>query len=362
MSSGSTIAQRLRMKNRMQELMQDFIESHKLGHKLARKQLGETPQFLVIEKLKNIYKVGRTGIQLLDIQFNSEKGGFHGSIAIKEFESTAEAQRLINLNKWLLQRVFTNSSIKVPDIFSAGGRFVIYEGIEGETFEKSRINLNTKLNLAGQALSTFHSTSLAPIDKQRYPTLLQKMVDILPIDSLRKERLKNLGFSLFQNYIKENSGIYGYGDFHPGNLMIGPEGQFAYLIDPEFIESTIASDRFEDIANFFIFDATNEFLQHENFNETISQITIFLQAYDSFILNQGINIDVIYKHTQWIALYFHLGLTALIKGAVATKFATNTDSETETSMEEIINSYRMAKQLWQTGAKILPTNAQPSGI
>jgi hypothetical protein len=362
---GLSLARKIHLKSKMYELMQDFIERHQLGFKIARKKLERKPKFLVIDELEDINKIGRTGLLLLKIKFNSDEGSFQGSVAIKEFSSETEAQRLIKINNWLLQRVFSNPNVRVPDILCAGGRFIVYEGIEGETFEETRVNPDEKLKLAGEALCTFHEKELNPVLEERYFKLIEKMIELLPISYDRKERLRNIGISLFNHYYKRKSGVFDYGDFHPGNILIDPEGTRAYLIDPEFIEFKPECDRFEDIANFFIFDASREFNRVGTFTETLSNLNKFLQSYDNHLIYiSGVNIDSIYQHTQWMALFFHLGLTALIKGAVVTQTFSQSliEEPTKRSMEEIIQSYRMAKELWLKGISLLPTNSYPRKI
>ena len=73
---------RIRIRNRMQEIMSEFIETHKLGYKIARQKLGLTPKFLVLEQILSLTKLGKTGILLLKVKFNTDEGPFEGSLAI----------------------------------------------------------------------------------------------------------------------------------------------------------------------------------------------------------------------------------------------------------------------------------------
>lgn len=357
------MSRRIRLKSRMQELIQAFIENHGLGLKLARQQLGTTPKFLVLEHIDQMDKLGRTGILLLRVRFNSDEGAFEGSLAIKEFESNEEAQRLVDVNNWLVGRVAYNPRISVPQIFSAGGRWIVYEGIQGESFEESRLDKLVKLRLAGEALATYHAPNFAPVNEYRYQGLLWKMIDALPINQDRKDKLRSFGLSFLTYYNKNNAGVYSYGDFHPGNIMVNPEGTLAYLIDPEFIETELGADRFEDICNFLIFDAYQEFLQTERLDQTFKQLEVFLGSYNGFLGKHRVTTEEIYTGTSWLALIFHLGLVSLIKGAVVVQTVTITGSgSSERNMEEIIQSYRLTRYVWLLGAQYLPQNAFPPGV
>ena len=355
---------RIRLRNRMQEIMSEFIESHKLGYKIARQKLGLTPKFLVLENIYSLTKLGKTGILLLKVKFNTDEGPFDGSLAIKEFSSPEEAEKLVQINDWLMNRIQNNPRVHIPQIFSAGSNFIVYEGIDGESFQESTIQNVIKLRLAGNALATFHSPYSSPVNFNRYYGLLLKMIQGLPISEDRKHKLQSFGLTFLYYYYKEYSGVYTYGDFHPGNIMISDDGETAYLIDPEFVETEISADRFEDIANFFVFDAYMEFLNKESLTETFEKINLFLDSYNSFLKHYDTSLEQIYANTHWLALLFHLGLVSLLKGAVVVQSMKAMDSfdiiDPEShGVEEIIQSYRLCRQIWNLGIQYLPKDAFP---
>ena len=348
----------------MQEIMSEFIESHKLGYKIARQKLGLTPKFLVLENIYSLTKLGKTGILLLKVKFNTDEGPFDGSLAIKEFSSPEEAEKLVQINEWLMNRIQNNPRVHIPQIFSAGSNFIVYEGIDGESFQESTIQNVIKLRLAGNALATFHSPYSSPVNFNRYYGLLLKMIQGLPISEDRKHKLQSFGLTFLYYYYKEYSGVYTYGDFHPGNIMISDDGETAYLIDPEFVETEISADRFEDIANFFVFDAYMEFLNKESLTETFEKINLFLDSYNSFLKHYDTSLEQIYANTHWLALLFHLGLVSLLKGAVVVQSMKAMDSfdiiDPEShGVEEIIQSYRLCRQIWNLGIQYLPKDAFP---
>ena len=358
---------RIRIRNRMQEIMSEFIETHKLGYKIARQKLGLTPKFLVLEQILSLTKLGKTGILLLKVKFNTDEGPFEGSLAIKEFSSQEEAQKLVQINEWLMKRIQNNPRVHIPQIFSAGGNFIVYEGIEGESFQESPIQNIIKLKLAGNALATFHTPYSYPVSIDRYHGLLVKMIQGLPISEDRKQKLQSFGLTFLHYYQKDYSGVNSYGDFHPGNIMISSDAETAYLIDPEFVEGTPGADRFEDVTNFFVFDAYIEFLNKENLNDTFENITRFMDSYNQFLKHYDTSLEQIYQNTHWLALLFHLGLFSLMKGAVAVQSMKAMDSfdiiDPEShGVEEIIQSYRLCRYIWNMGVQYLPREAFPKTI
>lgn len=358
-----TVSKKIQLKQRYYEVLSEIVEKNQLGQVLARQKLGSIPKYLVIQELQDINKIGRTGLLLLKIQFNSESGSFNGELALKEFSSYPEAERMIQLNNWLMQRVANNPRVKIPKIFSSGERYIIYEGIEGETFEDSTFDMKMKLLQAGEALATYHSAHTIPANVERYRGLLSKMIEAIPINQDRKDHLYNLGSSLLEYYPKNLSGVYCYGDFHPGNLMLSKDGKYVYIIDPEFIESTISADRFEDITNFFIFEASTEFLTQSMVTRVVGHVQVFLDAYNNYLKRNGSSLETIYGEYYWLAFYFHLGLTSLIKGAIATRTASRyLDEPVERSMDEIIQAYRMTKDLWIMGLQFMPIKAFPPSV
>ena len=116
------MSNKIRVKAQIQEAMLNFIENNKLGRKIARQKLGKTQRSIVVEKISSLNKLGRTGIVLLQVKFNSEEGPFEGSLAIKEFEEESEVNRLVQINNWLIQRIQNNPRVQIPQIFSAGGK------------------------------------------------------------------------------------------------------------------------------------------------------------------------------------------------------------------------------------------------
>ncbi|OLS24068.1 MAG: hypothetical protein HeimC3_21590 [Candidatus Heimdallarchaeota archaeon LC_3] len=342
-------------------LIQNILEKHQIGRMIAKKKLGNEPNFMVIEKIEKTYISGRNGILLLTIKFNSEMGGFTGVVAYKEFSTSEEVEYNVLLNKWIEDRVKHNSKVRIPEIYSKGENFILYEGVEGEVFDSSPFALLKKANIAGEILATYHSSQTPPADLKRYSTLLTKTLKELPISKDRKGKLLSLGYSLLANYNYLKSGVYGYGDFQPDNVMIAPDGQYGYLIDPEFVESKISADRFEDISNFFVFSAIKEFKETNNIKETLLALRTFLRAYNTNLKLQGTSLEQIYAEDDILGvLLFHLGLTGFIHGASTSRSLKSVPKIiNSTELEELMLLYKFTKFVWTKGIKYLPEKAFP---
>jgi hypothetical protein len=149
--------------------------------------------------------------------------------------------------------------------------------------------------------------------------------------------------------------------------MLSDDGESSYLIDPEFVEAEIGADRFEDISNFFVFDAYVEFLNKETLAETLENIKSFMDSYNQFLRHYDTSLEQIYSNTHWLAMIFHLGLVALMKGAVVVQSMKQMESfdiiDPEShGVEEIIQSYRLCRYIWNMGIQYLPKEAFPRTI
>ncbi|OLS26111.1 MAG: hypothetical protein HeimC3_10840 [Candidatus Heimdallarchaeota archaeon LC_3] len=344
--------------------IQNLIENHKIGRILAEKSLGIIPNFFVINNIKKSYFDGRNGILLLEIEYNSELGAFQNLIAYKEFPSNEDAQYNISLHNWVKKRIKINPRVHVPDIYASDKNYIIFEGIKGQTFNIFNMNPIKQARMAGEVLATYHSAETHPADILRYSKLLDEAVNNLPISSDRKERLLSLGYTLLINYDNSKSGIYAYGDFHPENVIISSEGNQGYLIDPEFIEMNKEADRYEDIANFFVFSAINEFKEKDNIDKTIKSLEAFLGGYNSYLENSGQNLKNIYgTDQQLVELFFHLGLIALIKGVFTSKTLITVKRDiSEAELNEILSIYKFVSTLWKYGLKFVPEDAFPQSF
>lgn len=353
-------ALRIQFKQKLQEQILEIVRRQQLGHTLAQRKLNCTPMYLDVDRVVIQQRVRQTGIILADIDFLTDEGEFRSRLALKELSSTNETDYVVQIHRWLMQRLFNNPTVHVLDILHANGNTILFEGVEGDLFADSQLGQDLKLGLTSEALLSFQGFECRPVDPYRYGGLLEKLIQALPISADRKSRLMSLGYSLFAYHDSRNSGVYSFGGFHPWNLVLDHQGLNIYFVSPELVETNSMSDRFEDIANFFIFYATEEFRTQGTVKQTFKIVYTFLQAYNNVLNMNGLSLEEMYNQTHWIALFFHLGLTALMRGALATgSIAEGDTTAIQKGMDKVAMSYQLAKELWLLGVKSIPATAYP---
>ncbi|MHA2104151.1 MAG: hypothetical protein ACW981_12050 [Candidatus Hodarchaeales archaeon] len=341
--------------------IQNLIENHKIGIRLSEKALGFIPKFLVLNKINKSFFDGRNGVLLLGLEYNSELGGFQAMIAFKEFSNDEDAQYNVLLHNWVEKRIKNNPRVRIPEIYATGKNYIIYEGVKSGGLALTADQAIKKVKIAGEILATYHSAELHPINVKRYSMLLDKTINNLPLSMDRRKRLLELGYTLLANYDHSKGGVFAYGDFHPDNVIIAPGETHGYLIDPEFIETEKNADRYEDIANYFVFNAINEYKEQKTINNTIQLINAFVRSYNGYLEQQGLNLEQIYgKKVQTVELFFHLGLIAIIKGVFTSKeMVTVTREITESELGELLSIYQFVKELWMKALELVPETAFP---
>jgi hypothetical protein len=131
-------------------LLQNIIEKHQIGKILTEEKFKSTPHFVVIEKIEESYKSEKNDILQINIEFNTELGGFSGITFYKHFLNTEEVDYCISLNKWLGDKLKANSNIEIPKIHGKGKKFILYEGFNEKISESSSETLLKKSKLAGE--------------------------------------------------------------------------------------------------------------------------------------------------------------------------------------------------------------------
>ena len=322
----------------------NIIEKHRIPQLFAKQFFLKTPKFYVLEKMEINHKAGKNGVDILDLLFNSENGQFSGKIVIKWFSNDQDVERIRLLNKWLRNRFQGRPHISLPKILGFGKNYIIYNYIDGSTVSFSSKHSLKMVSLAGEILATFHSSKQRPIDSERYLLILRRVTDQLPLEKAKKHELYSAGLKLLRDLSGVLGGVYGYGDFHPGNIIISSNGQKGYLIDPEYIESESGADRFEDITNFFFFKALTEYSRTGSISFLDDYILTFLKSYNRLLKASGTSLEEIYgKRTIWKAFYFHLGLNSLINAFSKTKTDVISDLSIKTTIDFCIFVWTMAK-------------------
>lgn len=342
-------ADQIRKKQRINELLGTIVENLKdYFHELEEKKFGTHSRYVVLNKIDSIHMIGSKGLQLVKAEFNSELGSLDLAIAIKTFATIEEAMHNKVLTNNLAERL-QNTGILTPRVIFEHDKLLVYEGIQGESFHDSPLEIKLKLTLAGDALARYHSTELLPVDPERYVYLTKMVLKELKLPRDRKNRLVEMGGSLLNKVLRYNSGTAAFGDYHVGNILFSQEGEQIqpWLIDPEYAESTRAADRMEDIGTFFVKSAVECFIEDNNLKKLRDeQLLTFIQGYDHYLNHYGLSMYEIYQGGHEEALVFHLGLSTLMEALFIQKRA---DLKNEEILKRYAGCVATTLHVWKNG-------------
>ncbi|MHA1983614.1 MAG: hypothetical protein ACW967_04600 [Candidatus Hodarchaeales archaeon] len=331
-----------------QILLQNILIKHDLGQLLAKSALGSTPRNTLLEQI-DITPIPDSPLTLsLEVYFNSDLGSFKSLLTYKEFSSLNGVHQHLLLINWLKSRFVNNPKVRIPEILAYGDQYVISEGVQRITFNTSPLSILNKATIAGEILASYHGTEHHPASSSKYSSLLTKTISSLLIGNNRKEKLSSLGFTLLYNLSFLNSGVYGFGNFNTDHILIDAPRK-GYIIDPEFIQFANNVDRFEDISNFFVSSALEEFRTFHHIKDTLLGLRTFLRSYNNYLRLFGYSLEGFYYSVNiYCAFYFHLGLNALIKSL----FISDSNSS-QLDMAKFVN------HIWSKGVMFLPEKFFP---
>ncbi len=192
------------------------------------------------------------------------------------------------------------------------------EGIQGDSFRKSKIPKPQKYRYAGKSLAAFHGKEKNPVWFDKYKLLLNRSLESIPVTEEKRNHIRKL----FEKTLPEaekasvNSGCPSFGDFHPGNLIfdirVGRNPMIqTYLIDPEFLDSANDHDRLEDICNFFAVEAVDIYRMEKSLTKLKMNIKSFLTGYKEILAYNQQNLNDFYSE-KYLPVNFHLALMILM--------------------------------------------------
>jgi hypothetical protein len=331
-----------------QILLQNILIKHDLGQLLAKSALGSIPRNTVLEHL-DITPLPDNPLALsLEVYFNSDLGSFNSLLTFKEFSALNGVHQHLLLINWLKSRFVNNPNVRVPEILAYGDQYIISEGVERISFDTSPLSILNKAVIAGNILASYHGTEQHPASSTKYSSLLTKTISSLSISNTRKEKLFSLGFTLLYNLSFLNSGVYGFGNFNTDHILIDATRK-GYIIDPEFIQFANNVDRFEDISNFFVSSALEEFRKFHHIKDTLLALRTFLRSYNNYLRLFGCSLEGFYYSVNiYCIFYFHLGLNALIKALFI--------SDSNSSQLDIA---KFVNHIWIKGVMLFPEKFFP---
>ncbi|MHA1984624.1 MAG: hypothetical protein ACW967_09740 [Candidatus Hodarchaeales archaeon] len=343
-----------------QILIQNILLKHNFGYLIAENILGTTPRLIAIEHLKIIPISGSPNKVLLEVYFKSDLGSFRSLLTFEEFSSVDAVNQHLLHNNWLKFRFKNNSKVKIPAILAYDEHYIISDAVQRVPFENSPLSFLNKAEIAGEILATFHSSEQHSADFTKYSNLLSKTISSLSLSKIRKEKLFSLGLTLLYDLNLLNSGVYGFGDFNTDHILID-DSKKGYLIDPEFVQFTKNVDRFEDISNFFVSTALDEFKKYYHIKNTFLALRTFFRSYNGYLRLFGTSLENIYDSENiYIAFYFHLGLNALIKSLfISESNSSQSGISNNKSNDPLMEICKFVMYIWSKGVILLPENLFP---
>jgi hypothetical protein len=325
-NSNDDLAARLKQERRLKELLQGVVEAHQSYFKeLALKELGQSPQFITLDRLESARKAGRKGLVLVKARMHSDSGPFVGSLAIKSFGNKEEAienrVRSELLAKRLEGKGVQTPRVLDPDEALEGDRTsstLIYEGVDGVELLESGLSSEEQMHLAGHALGAFHGPSPSPVDIGRIEIIVNATIQTLPLQEHMRAVFATQGNRLAEEVIpSQTGGCLAFGDFHAGNLLVcqnRDKKPTTFLIDPEFLENESNACRFQDVGTFFVRSALEDFRTDRSLRRTFEDFRAFMKGYEEALLTAGGSLVHLYgSPCPWSTFYFQLGLSALLE-------------------------------------------------
>lgn len=248
------------------------------------------PHNINFDSIRSDRKIGTTGIQLVSVNFSCEYGKVQAGLAVKVYRNAAELPPIVEKINFLSDRLkpYYSLGVSTAKIIFQKSQILVMEGITGESFRHSTVPISEKYRLAGKCLAALHGHEANQSNTQHYRELEYATIETLPLNTDAKNFLKEKFQSFPLEKYSQNSGAISFGDFHAGNLLFEINLYkspllMSHLIDPEFLQTEPTSDRFEDIANFFVNRAIQEFQIKGKLFQITRELRSFLAGYDEIL-------------------------------------------------------------------------------
>ena len=291
----------------------------------------KTPQNINFDSIRSDRKIGTTGIQLVSVNFSCEFGKVQAGLAVKVYKSPKDLPPIVEKINFLSDRLkpYYSLGVSTAKIIFQKSQILVMEGITGESFRHSTVPISEKYRLAGKCLAALHGHEKSMVNTQHYRELEYATIETLPISSDAKNFIK----TKFQEYPLEQyakeSGAISFGDFHAGNLLYEINLYkspllMAHLIDPEFLQTEAISDRFEDIANFFVTRAIQEYQMKGKLFQITRELRSFLAGYDEILAYKLKKLKLFYPKSDTFNYHLALGIVLSILNLMSLNEAENT--------------------------------------
>lgn len=292
---------------------------------VAEEIFEKRPKNIHFDSIRSDRKIGTTGIQLVSVNFSCDFGKAKAGLAVKVYKKSNELEPVIEKINYLNEKLkgFYALGVSTPKIIFSRNPILVMEGISGESFRHSSVPISEKYRLAGKCLSALHGHQPNKTNVTHYRELEIVTIESLPLNDDAKSYLRN-SFSKFpiEKYAT-NAGAISFGDFHAGNLLYEINLYkspllMAHLIDPEFLQTeTSTSDRFEDIANFFVHRAIQEYQLKQSLFQITREIRSFLSGYNEVLAYKLFSMKKYYNGEFTFNYHLALGVVLSILNLIS---------------------------------------------
>lgn len=307
-------------KQQLKHLLTEFVENQQeYMNEFQIKRFGKKSRYNTLSHIHQMTKIGSRGFIIVKAELDGEWGTLKLIIPMKQFQNRKDALRNKVLMDQLVLRL-QEADVKTPRVITVSESTLIFEGIQGETYNDSDILQGLKTRLIGEALAKYHTAELQEIDINRYNEQLKKSLKTLDLPTEEEMELDKRAHNLLNEISKCSSGCVKFGAFHHSRVLFTQEHEETgkrtvktWLIEPENVETEVISDRMKDISHFFLDSALEHFGEKGNLQGFRDQLMPFFQGYANYLNKFNLSLNKIYQTYVEASFVFHLGLNSLLK-------------------------------------------------
>ncbi|MFW9853100.1 MAG: phosphotransferase [Candidatus Thorarchaeota archaeon] len=306
----------VRKKQRLKTILTTIGESLQPYFKTQiYEEKGERPSFISIENVISEEKgTSKSKVHFVTYYLNSDIGKHNVFLVVKFAADESRYNKEIKNYSILSEVPKNHPDIYMPEIIykSPKNRCIIYEGIIGNNFRKSKMDDTIKHQLAGKTLAAIHGIETGNFSADPYKKLILYLLSTLENEALEQEILELMLPSFIGLEVSKGSTRI-HGDFHQGNILFATDEDNQiienndvkiYIIDPEFI--TPGRDRAEDMGIFFAKPCIKEFQNKLTVEKTKNNFAIFVESYNDSLQSMGAQYDLFDLYPEGLTIDFHI--------------------------------------------------------
>ncbi|MHA2249613.1 MAG: hypothetical protein ACXAD7_04585 [Candidatus Kariarchaeaceae archaeon] len=234
----------------------------------------------------------------VDIQLHSDQGQLTQKILIREFQTPRLMEIELNRFTEIEQRCQPFPELEAEPMININTErlFVVYEKVEGTSFEELQLQLNVLDYLMGRISAILQGPQIFPLDENTIREMMIFLLMNLPFTDEERASIVNL---LEKNFEKIGASTGGYLPctlFHPNAIIFQPlmeyrfidnitidEGKAFKIIISNLYPENLSNDRISDFAVYYHTRSYNEFLEEGEISIIEYEMQSFLEGYNNII-------------------------------------------------------------------------------